>query len=186
VDIATGRIEKRRPLADNLFGEGITVLDNRLYQLTWRSQIGLVYDIDTFNVLGTFRYRGEGWGLTHDGRHLIMSDGTATLQFLDPTSFEVVERVTVHAGEQPVTRLNELEYVEGEVWANVWYEDRIVRIDPANGEVLGWIDLGNLYTGPGRGGEQVLNGIAFDAETSRLLVTGKNWPQLYEIEVVSQ
>jgi glutamine cyclotransferase len=184
VDLATGRVEKMRPLNPRYFGEGIAVLDGRIYQLTWQEQVGIVYDAATFEVLRTFSYAGEGWGLTHDGTHLILSDGTAVLRFYDPESFAVVRTVEAREGGRAIARLNELEYVNGEIWANIWYEDRIVRISPADGTVLGWIDLSSLYSRAARGPEAVLNGIAYDADSARLFVTGKNWPTLFEIKVV--
>jgi len=155
-----------------------------LYQLTWQNGVGIVYDLESFNVQRTFQYSGEGWGLTHDGQRLILSDGSATLRFLDPQTFAVVAEIEVHDGVTPVTRLNELEYIDGEIWANIWYEDRIARISPTSGAVLGFIDLSTLYPGNARSSEAVLNGIAYDAVAKRLFVTGKNWPQLYEIEIV--
>jgi glutamine cyclotransferase len=135
-------------------------------------------------VRQTLRYTGEGWGLTDDGEHLIMSDGTATIRFLDPQTFAPVREIEVHEGTAPIERLNELEYVEGEIWSNIWYEDRIARISPKDGAILGWIDLSQIYPQSARGSEAVLNGIAYDAAAKRLFVTGKNWPQLFEIEIV--
>jgi glutamine cyclotransferase len=131
-------------------------------------------------------YAGEGWGLTHDGRELIMSDGSATIRFRDPPTFAVTREIEVRDRGQPLTKLNELEYVDGEIWANIWYDDRIARISPATGEVLGFIDLSTLYPQSVRSSEAVLNGIAYDAAAKRLFVTGKNWPQLYEIDVVGR
>lgn len=184
VDLETGAVQKQAPLNSHYFGEGITVLGNQVYQLTWQNRIGLVYDIETFNLDRTFQYTGEGWGLTNDGKRLIMSDGSATLRFLDPASCEVVKRITAHGPDGKINNLNELEYVKGEIWANIWYEDRIVRLSPDNGELLGWIDLTGLYPRSKRHSkEDVLNGIAYDAESKRLFVTGKNWPHLYEISV---
>lgn len=184
VDLATGKVEKFAPLDAHYFGEGITVLDNRIYQVTWQNRTGVVYDMETFNVEKTFQYTGEGWGLTNDGQHLLLSDGSATIRFLDPKTFEVVKRVTAKSAGGKVSHLNELEFVKNEIWANIWYEDKIVRISPENGEVLGWIDLSTLYPrGQRRSSEDVLNGIAYDADKDRLFVTGKNWPQLFEIKV---
>jgi glutaminyl-peptide cyclotransferase len=185
VDIETGKVEKMLSLEDTFFGEGITVFKDRLYQLTWKNNIIIVYDVNTFDVLKTVSYSGEGWGLTHDGAHLILSDGSASLRFLDPETLEVVREVTVHEGDEAVSRLNELEYIKGEIWANVWYQDRIVRISPMDGTVIGWIDLGGISGRTRRGREDVLNGIAFDAESDRLFITGKNWPTLFEIEVMA-
>jgi glutamine cyclotransferase len=184
VEISTGKVEMIRPLDEAYFGEGITVLDDRLYQLTWHSQTAFVYELDAFNVLDTLQYDGEGWGLTHDGEHLIISDGSSSIRFLDPETLAVRKRLDVRENGRSVTRINELEYVDGEVWANVWHDDRIARICPVSGEILGWIDLGQLYPRSARGPEDVLNGIAFDSTTGRLFVTGKNWPQLFEIEIV--
>lgn len=183
VDVATGRVEKQRALARNYFGEGIAIAGNRIYQLTWQNGLGIVYDLETFNVERTFEYEGEGWGLTYDGTHLILSDGTPTLRFLDPTSFAVVRTVEVRDGGAPVAKLNELEFIDGEVWSNIWYDDRIARISPVDGSVKGYVDLSTLYPQSARSSEAVLNGIAYDADAKRLFVTGKNWPQLYEIEV---
>jgi len=187
VDLTTGKVEKFVPLNEHYFGEGITVLGNRVYQLTWQNRIGVVFDLETFNVEKTFQYTGEGWGLTTDGTNLLMSDGSANIRFLDPKTFQVVKRITAKTPQGKVDKLNELEFVKGEIWANVWYEDKIVRISPENGEVLGWIDLSNLYPrGQRRTDEDVLNGIAYDAENDRLFVTGKNWPQLFEIKTVTR
>jgi len=183
VNIASGRVEQLVPLGSTYFGEGIAVLDGRIFQLTWQNGVAFVYDAETFALERTIRYDGEGWGLTTDGEFLILSDGSASLSFLDPETFGVERQVTVRENGQPVVRLNELEYIDGEIWANVWYDDRIVRISPSSGEVLGRIDLSRLYPASGRARDDVLNGIAYDADTGRLFVTGKNWPQLFEIEV---
>lgn len=183
VRLRTGEVVQRTALDDRFFGEGLALWRDRLIQLTWQSGTGFVYDLDDFRERATFSYAGEGWGLTHDGRHLIMSDGSATLRRLDPASFEVVRRVRVRDGGDPVDGLNELEYIRGEIYANVWQTDRIVRIDPASGRVNSWIDLSGLpLDGANRG---VLNGIAHDAEHNRLFVTGKLWPRLFEIELTA-
>jgi glutamine cyclotransferase len=183
VDLASGRPEKQRALGPRYFGEGIAILSGLLYQLTWQNGVVVVYDLETFEVDRTMQYEGEGWGLTHDGRELIMSDGSATIRFRNPETFAVTREIEVRDNGAPVARLNELEYVDGEIWANIWYDDRIVRISPANGVVLGYIDLSKLYPPTARTSEAVLNGIAYDAAAKRLFVTGKNWPQLYEIAV---
>lgn len=184
VDLASGAVLAVHELADELFGEGIAVFGDVVSQLTWQSNVGFVYDRESFELLRTFEYPTEGWGLTHDGRRLIMSDGTATLRFLDPESYEEIGRVDVLDRGTPVVRLNELEYIEGEVWANVWQTDRIARIEPSTGEVVGWIDLTGLLSEEDRAEPvDVLNGIAYDAEGKRLFVTGKLWPRLFEIEV---
>jgi glutamine cyclotransferase len=184
VDLASGRVEKIHGLEREYFGEGITIFGNKLYEITWKSGLAFVYDLDTFSVVQTFRYPTEGWGLTHDGEHLIMSDGSATLRFLDPATFKTQREITVHDGDEPVPKLNELEYVEGEIWSNVWYDDRIARISPADGRVIGWIDLAEIYPHGARRGDDVLNGIAYDAAARKIYVTGKNWPQLYQIDVI--
>ncbi len=184
VDLKTGRVQKLHAIGQMYFGEGITILGGKLYQLTWKSGLAFVYDADTFTVQQTLQYPTEGWGLTHDGKQLILSDGSSTLRFLDPATFKTVREITVRDGGQAIDRLNELEYVDGEIWSNVWYDDRIARISPADGTVLGWIDLASIYPRSARGGDAVLNGIAYDKDAKRLFVTGKNWPQLYEIEIV--
>lgn len=159
----------------------------RLYQLTWRSQVGFIYDAATFLPAGEFHYTGEGWGLTDDGTSLILSDGTSTLRFLDPVTFEVRRTVTVTDDGQEIWRLNDLQYVNGEVFANVWMRDVIARIDPASGRVTEWIDFTGLLRPEDRtGGEGVLNGIAYDAAHDRLFVTGKRWPRLFQIRLVAR
>jgi glutamine cyclotransferase len=183
VDLASGRPEKQRALNPRYFGEGITILGGLLYQITWQNNVVVVYDLETFEVQRTMQYDGEGWGLTHDGQQLIMSDGSATIRFRDPRTFAVTREIEVRADGVPLPKLNELEFIDGEIWANIWYDDRIARISPANGEVLGFIDLSTLYPQSARSSEAVLNGIAYDASAKRLFVTGKNWPQLYEIRV---
>jgi glutamine cyclotransferase len=185
VDLKTGNILRIRQLPAQLFGEGITIYGNRVIQLTWRARVGLVYDRETFQLLDTFTYPTEGWGITHDGRALIMSDGTSTLYFLDPQTFQEVHRLEVHTRDGPVSRLNELEYVQGEIYANVWQTDRIARISPETGEVIGWIDLEGLLRPEDRDRRvDVLNGIAYDVKDDRLFVTGKLWPKLFEIELI--
>lgn len=183
VDIETGRVERLQPLDAAYFGEGIAVLRDRVYQLTWQNGVGFVYDAKTFALERTVRYTGEGWGLTTDGTNLILSDGSSVLRFLDPESLSVVRQVTVTDAGIPLVRINELEHIEGEIWANIWYQDRIARIAPDSGEVVGWIDLSALYPRAGRPTDNVLNGIAYDAATERLFVTGKYWPQLFELEI---
>ena len=184
IALPSGEVEQIQPLSELYFGEGITIFNGRLYQLTWVNQVGFVYDVETFERVGTFRYAGEGWGLTHDGKQLIMSNGSERISFLDPGSFEVVRTIRVRSEGRPIVRLNELEWVEGEIWANIWYQDRIARIDPRSGDVIGWIDASTIYPASERGFEDVLNGIAYDPASKRLLLTGKNWPQLYEVELV--
>jgi glutaminyl-peptide cyclotransferase len=184
VALETGDVLQRRNLGPLYFGEGITIMGERIYQLTWQSQLGFVYDRASFDLQKTFLLPGEGWGITHDGTHLIVSDGTADLRFLDPQTQAEVKRVAVTEDGMPLDRLNELEYIDGEVWANVWYTDFIVRIDPATGNVVSKLDLSGLHMQ--RGADDVLNGIAWDAATDRLFVTGKLWSALYEIELVDE
>jgi glutaminyl-peptide cyclotransferase len=186
VDLSTGAVLQQVNLEPQFFGEGITLFEDRIIQLTWQSRVGFVYDKETFKLLEEFTYPTEGWGITHDGSQLIMSDGTNTLYFWDPRTFEETGRVKVFNSEGPVVRLNELEYIEGEVWANIWQTDRIVRIDPSSGEVTGTIDLTGLLPPEDHGDQvDVLNGIAYDAAGSRIFVTGKNWPKLFEIQLTA-
>ena len=185
VDPKTGRVLRIRRLSKNFFGEGLTVYKDRIIQLTWRSGIAFVYGKEDFRVLKTFRYTGEGWGITHDGSRLIVSDGTATLRTFDPETFRETGRIQVHDGNNPVSKLNELEYVRGEIFANIWLTDRIARIDPKTGRVTGWIDLAGIIESKHkkRSIEAVPNGIAYDARGGRLFVTGKYWSKLFEIQV---
>ena len=184
VDLKTGRVLKIRRLAKGHFGEGIALCGDRLVQLTWQSRVGFVYDRD-FRQTGRFAYSGEGWGIACDGLRLVMSDGTATLRRLDARTFKPVGQVTVTDRGRPVARLNELEFVRGELFANVWGTDFIARIDPESGRVLGWIDLRGLSGMLGASAEiDVLNGIAYDGRGGRLFVTGKFWPKLFEIRLV--
>lgn len=186
VALETGEVLQMHQLDDRLFAEGLALFTNRLIQLTWKSKTGFVYQLDSFEQLSQFRYATEGWGLTCDGERLIMSDGTPTLYFRDPFSFEETSRVTVTAADRAIRNLNELEWVEGEVFANIYMKNTIARIDPQTGWVIGWIDLSGLLSAEDRQGLQasVLNGIAYDAKEKRLFVTGKWWPKLYEIELV--
>ena len=184
VDLETGEVQQIYELP-HFFGEGITVYGDEIIQLTYTTQVGFVYDKDTFELRRQFNYSTQGWGITSDGERLIMSDGSATLYFWDPGTFEETGRVEVHDGDSPVNSLNELEYVRGEVYANVWQTDRIARIDPGTGRVVGWIYLSGLLTPQDKSQRvDVLNGIAYDEENDRLFVTGKLWPKLFEIELV--
>ena len=184
VDLESGDLLRLRALPDSLFGEGITIWKNHIVQITWREHTGLVYDRESFDLLKSFEYETEGWGITHDGKRLIMSDGTATLYFIDPKSFSQLGSVIVHDADGQVTLLNELEYIKGEVFANILQSDRIARIDPNSGKVLGWIDLTGILPQDLRTNTTgVLNGIAYDNKEDRVFVTGKNWPQLFEIEI---
>jgi glutamine cyclotransferase len=184
VVLETGAVQQIYQLPDEYFGEGITLFGDRIYQLTWQSNTAFVYDKQSFRFLGRFSYPTEGWGLTHDGRRLIMSDGSATLFFRDPETFAETGRIDVFDENGPVTRLNELEYVRGEIWANVWQTDRVARIAPETGQVLGWIDLSGLLQPEDLAQSvDVLNGIAYDPQGDRLFVTGKLWPKLFEIRL---
>jgi glutaminyl-peptide cyclotransferase len=187
VDLESGRVLQNAPLELKYFAEGLTSWGSTLVQLTWLSHIGFVYDRFSFRVLRTFKYDYEGWGLTQDGKNLIESDGSSTLRFLDPVTFKEVRHIDVADHGHAVQELNELEYIHGEIYANVWQTDRIVRISPVNGHVLGWIDLtGLLPANQHPGPEGVLNGIAYDVEHDRLFVTGKLWPLLFEIKLTSE
>ncbi len=184
-DLESGRILQFHDVPSKYFAEGLTNWGSTLVQLTWQAHTALVYDRFSFRLLRTFHYDGEGWGLTQDGRSLIMSDGTATLRFFDPATFREVRRVTVKDRGSPVTQLNELEYINGQIYSNIWHSDRIARISPLTGKVLGWIDLSGLLPESQRSDpEAVLNGIACDTAHNRLFVTGKLWPQIFEIKVV--
>ena len=184
VRLETGEVVQQHRVPPQYFAEGLTAWNRRLIQLTWQSNIAFVYDLASFTPQTTFRYTGEGWGLTHDGTRLIMSDGSDALRLLDPVSFREQGRLLVRDGSVPIKDLNELEYVRGEIYANVWHTDRIARISPASGRVVGWIDLRGLLPRTYQlEAEAVLNGIAFDAARNRLFVTGKLWPRLFEITV---
>ena len=183
VKLENGEVLQIQPLEARYFGEGIAVVGDTIVQLTWQSGMGFVYDRASFKRLRSFTYTGEGWGLTFDGTRLIMSDGSDTLRFLDPKTFKEQGRIQVKDGNRPVEELNELEFVKGEIYANVWSTERIVRIAPATGAVTGWIDLKGLLTPTEAAGVDVLNGIAYDAAGDRLFVTGKLWPKLFYIRV---
>ncbi len=185
--LQTGKVLKRHNLPEKYFGEGVSFCDNRLIQLTYQSKIGFIYDLD-LQQTGSFTYPTEGWGLTCDGKNLILSDGTAILRWLDAGTFKIIKQITVTDQGRPVPHLNELEYVKGEIFANVWGTDAIARIAPESGNVVGWIDLGGLSKEISGGGEpiDVLNGIAYDEEGDRLFVTGKFWPKLFEIQLIKK
>ena len=185
IELETGNVLQTRKLPDEFFGEGITVYGDNIIQLTYLSKIGFVYKKDTFELLREFNYPTAGWGITNDGKHLIMSDGTLKLYFLDPKTFEQVRQIEVYDRGISVWWLNELEYVEGQIYANVWPTERIARISPETGRVLGWIDMKGLLTQQDYNRPvDVLNGIAYDKENGRLFVTGKFWPKLFEIKLV--
>ncbi|HKP71339.1 MAG TPA: glutaminyl-peptide cyclotransferase [Pyrinomonadaceae bacterium] len=184
VEFPSGRVVKSVSLARDLFGEGVALVGDRLVQLTWTTQRGFVYDRDSFKLLREFKYDTEGWGITYDGKNLVMSDGTSTLTYLDPETFQPVRRVNVTWNGRPQDQLNELEYIEGEIWSNVWQTNYILRIDPETGRVKSFLDLKNLLAPQLRtGSEDVLNGIAYDPQTKRIFVSGKLWPRIFEIRV---
>lgn len=184
VDLQSGEVIQISSLPNRFFGEGITIFHDKIIQLTWKSRVGFAYDKESFNFLHGFSYVTEGWGITDDNNHLIMSDGSPRLYFLDPDNFKIINIVRVFDNNGPVSNLNELEYISGEVFANVWQTNRIARINPKTGQVTGWIDLEGLlskddHTQP----VDVLNGIAYDKKNDRLFVTGKLWPKLFEIKL---
>ena len=195
VEIRTGKVLQSRGLKSDFFGEGLERVGDSLYQLTWREGLCFVYDLETLQYRKSFRYSGEGWGLACDGTHLILSDGTSTLRFYEPENFALQKRLSVvetdsQSREKPVHNINELEMVEGELWANIWKSDQIARINPKTGRVLGWINCSGFVPkeyreehGNPRIAEHVLNGIAYDQETRTVYITGKNWPVLYEIRI---
>jgi glutaminyl-peptide cyclotransferase len=184
VELETGKILKKVDVPVPYFAEGITLLNGKIYQLTWQHHIGFIYDAQSLERVGQFNYDGEGWGLTTDGKSLILSDGSSRLKFIDPASFQVTKTINVVDGQSPVKELNELEYVQGEIYANIWHGDRIATINPQTGRVTGWIDLAGLMPQDElRDAEAVLNGIAYDQANNKLFVTGKLWPRLFEIRV---
>lgn len=183
VDLKTGKVLKQVQVLPQYFAEGLAVLGDKVFQLTWQNRKGLVYDLESFRLEKEFAYEGEGWGLTTDGQWLILSDGTDHIRFLDPLTFEVKRTIRVRHQGQPVNRLNELEHIKGEIYANVWGADYVVRIDPATGNVIGVIDFTGLLAAKDRVNTDVLNGIAYDAAEDRLFVTGKRWPNLFEVRL---
>lgn len=187
VGIDDGKVLEKVEVPPPYFAEGITLLKGKIYQLTWQHQLGFVYDALTFEKMGEFNYTGEGWGLANDGQSLILSDGTSHIRFLDPENFQVTRTISVLDGRTAVEEINELEYVQGEIYANLWHADRIARINPQTGAVAGWINLtGLLSRGEVQDEEAVLNGIAYDEATGRLFVTGKLWPKLFEIRLTRE
>jgi glutamine cyclotransferase len=167
----------------NYFCEGLTLVNDTLVQLTWQNQIGFIYNKETFTLLGNFSYKTEGWGLTFDGNKLIMSDGSAKLTFLDPQTYQKIGEINVLEGNTPITNINELEYINGDIYANIWLTQKIAIINPQTGQIKGWIDLTGINQHPTTNPDSVLNGIAYDQQTNRLFVTGKNWPNIYHIEI---
>jgi glutamine cyclotransferase len=187
VDLETGQVLTKIDIPSQYFAEGLAIFNDRMIQLTWQHHIGFVYQLADFQKLQEFSYTGEGWGLTHDAQLLIMSDGTNRIRFLDPQSFQVRRTIDVFDGPSPVVRLNELEYIDGEIWANVWLTDRIVRIHPTTGKVTSWVDLTGLLPSEDRHPSvDVLNGIAYDPAGRRLFLTGKRWPKLFEVKITTK
>ena len=187
VDLETGEVLQMVELEEQYFGEGIVIWEDRIIQLTWQNNQGFVYDRESFTLLDTFSYPTEGWGITHDGQLLIMSDGTSNLYFWDPETLAETGRITVQDATGPIVRLNELEYINGEVWANIWQTNHIAVIDPATGWVNGWLDMSGLLDGVEITSPiDVLNGIAHDPATGRIWITGKLWPKIFEIELVAE
>jgi glutamine cyclotransferase len=186
VNLTAGNILQEITLPSQYFGEGITIVNNTIIQLTWQSQIGFVYDKTTFALLQNFTYPTEGWGLTFDGKHLIMSDGTDNLYFLDPTTFQRTGQTQVHDGNTSIANINELEYINGDIYANIWLTNKIAIINPNTGQIKAWIDLTGLPAENNSNPNAVLNGIAYDQQNNRLFVTGKDWPNLYQIKLIPQ
>jgi glutamine cyclotransferase len=187
VELKTGKVKKNYNVPTEYFAEGIAILQNKIYQLTWQSHKCFIYDLKSFKLEGEFHQDGEGWGLTDDGHLLIMSDGTNQLRFLDPATFLPVRTINVLDRNHPLLDINELEYIKGEIYANIWHSDRIVRIDPSDGKITGWIDLTGLRpTNVEQDSDNVLNGIAYDEHEDRLFVTGKRWPKLFEIRLIKK
>jgi glutamine cyclotransferase len=185
VELETGKVLKESRLPESYFGEGIALWKDKIFQLTWQSKIGFVYELASFKQTGSFLYQTEGWGLTQDGRRLILSDGSSFLSFREPETFRETGRIQVTESGAPVPNLNELEYIRGEIWANVWQTDRVARIHPATGKVVSWVDFTGLRAEMERMGRvDVLNGIAYDGARDRIFVTGKWWPRIFEIKVI--
>ncbi|HEV8429825.1 MAG TPA: glutaminyl-peptide cyclotransferase [Pyrinomonadaceae bacterium] len=184
VELETGKVLNKVDVPVPYFAEGITLLNGKIYQLTWQNEVGFIYDAQSFERVGQFKYSREGWGLATDGKSLILSDGSSRIRFLDPTDFHVTKTINVVDGQTPVRQLNELEFVQGEIYANVWHDNRIATIDPNSGRVTAWIDLNGLMPeGELQDPEAVLNGIAYDQANDKLYVTGKLWPRIFEIRV---
>jgi glutamine cyclotransferase len=184
VEFPSGRVLKKIGLAADLFGEGLALVGNHLVQITWQTRRGFVYDRETFRLIREFTYDTEGWGITYDGKSLIMSDGSSALTYLDPQTYQPVKKLNVTMNGRPVFRLNELEFIEGEIWSNIWQDDTIVRIDPSTGKVTSYLDMKGVLPRESRTGhEDVLNGIAYDAEHRRIFISGKKWPRILEIRL---
>jgi glutaminyl-peptide cyclotransferase len=185
VELETGKVVQKVDLPSEIFAEGITILNDKIYQISWKNGLAWEYDLESFTKLNEFHYSGEGWGLTNNGTNLIMSDGTHVIRFVDPKNFETVKTITVfRENGQPLMSINELEWVKGEIWANVWQDPMVARIDPESGKLKGWIDLSPMVKEEMRSdSEDVLNGIAYDEKTDRIFVTGKLWKKLFEIKL---
>jgi len=184
VDIETGQVLQKVDLPQEYFGEGIAIVKDQIFELTWQSEVAFVYNLSDFHQIRQYSYAGEGWGLTNNGNDLYMSDGSSEIRVIDSTNFKEKRRIKVHDGSKPVDQLNELEYIDGELFANIWQTDRIARISPQTGEVMGWVDLSGLLSSVyQRPKDAVLNGIAYDAAHKRLFVTGKLWPNVFEIKL---
>jgi glutamine cyclotransferase len=186
VELETGKVLQTYTLSPQYFGEGIAAYEGKIIQLTWQSQMGFVYDESSFESLQEFEYSTEGWGITYDGSHLIMSDGTSKLYFLDPENFQKTGQIEVHDPAGSIDNLNELEYIKGDVYANIWMEERIAIINPQTGQIKGWINMTGLQSTQNQDMNDVLNGIAFDEKADRLFVTGKRWSQLFEIKLIPE
>jgi glutaminyl-peptide cyclotransferase len=185
VNLETGQVLQKIDLPQEYFGEGIAIVKDQVFELTWQSEVAFVYNLNDFRAIRQYSYAGEGWGLTNNGNDLYMSDGSSEIRVIDSSNFKEKRRIKVHDGSKPIDQLNELEYIDGELFANIWQTDRIARISPQTGEVVGWIDLSGLLSAIyQRPKDAVLNGIAYDSEHKRLFVTGKLWPTLYEIKLV--
>ena len=183
VALESGQVIQKVNIPPEYFGEGLTIFHDKIYQLTWLSKKGFIYDLRTFRQVGEFPYDTEGWGFTHDDRSLIMSDGTNKIRYIDPVSFAVTRTIELYAEGQGVANLNELEYVKDEILANIWHSTRIARVNPRSGQIVAWIDLSSIVAKEPHREEEVLNGIAYDKSADRLFVTGKKWSKLFEIKV---
>ena len=184
IEISSGKITKFMSLDRSFFAEGITVLNDNLFQLTWKSNKGFIYNPTTFEQISTFNYEGEGWGITNHNNELIISNGSSTISFYDSETYLKIREIKVKDYQGYVEGINELEYINNEIWANIWYRDKIARISPSTGYIIGWINLENLYPRSKRSPEDVLNGIAYNTATDQLFVTGKNWPFIFEIKII--
>lgn len=188
VDLESGEVTLKLDLPDDFFGEGLTIMGDQIYQITYKNRICFVYEKGTLKKVKQFNYTGEGWGLANDGKHLLMTDKTSTISIRDPETFQVVRKLRVKDGRKSISELNELEYFDGHIWANIWRQDKIAKINPETGAVVAWLDCSKVYPAKNRDNpqEDVLNGIAHDADSGRLFITGKMWPTLYEIEILDK